>query len=163
VPVEIRVPVPASAKAGDRLQIYTDFGTGTVDLNQPLLVEPILLLRDATRRVQTFKDSGLKGEMKSGRPAPRSRERLGTLSGFASGLREFRQTVEAVVHVPAAYGPHKFAARIVDAFGNAQEGPLPEVTVFLSSLHPPGLRSFALADYDSENDRITFSVSRNSE
>lgn len=161
--MQLRVPIPDAAKAGDRMQIYSDFGDGSIDLSRPLLPEPVEIFAGAARRVLKAKDYPAKGSAKSGRPPARLSEALGTIGDFKKGSKAFRPYVEIVVHVPAAYGNHKFAAQLVDTAGNAQGGTLPETTVFVSAPTPPGVRSFELAGHDSGTDQVTFNVTRNTE
>lgn len=164
MPVELRIPIPDAAKSGDAVQVYTDFGTGTIDMAQPLLAEPAPVFASGQRRALTAKDYSAKGSARTGRPPARLREATGSISDFKKGPKNaFQPFLEVVVRVPAYYGNHKFAAQMVDSAGNAQGGTLPEITVFLSSPNPPGVRSFELAGYDAGLNQVTFNVTRNSE
>jgi len=162
-PVELRIPIPDAAKAGDRVQVYTDFGSGTVDMTAPLLADPAPLFPSGSRRVQTAKDFPAKGAAKSGRPAARLSETASTISDFKQGSKAFRKVIEVRVFVPPGYGTFRFYAQLVDAAGNVQGGTLPLIEVFLSGVNPPPVRSFALASYDSGADQLTFNVERNEE
>jgi hypothetical protein len=161
--VELRIPIPDAAKAGDRFQVYTDFGTGAIELSSPLLPEPVAIFPGGERRATTAKTFSAKGSAKSGRPAVRIREGAASISSLKLGPKAFRPFLEVVVRVPFGYRNFKFAAQLLDAAGNPQAAPLEEITVFLSGANPPSMRSFELAGYDAGIDQLTFNVSRNDE
>jgi len=162
VPVELRIPIPEGADAGDGLQVYSDFGDGTIDLARPLLARPAALFEAIVTRTKDFGGQGLRGTFPTGRPPTRLSEMFGR-QPFGKGMTEFIRYVDVTVHLPAAYAMHKFAGQIVDAAGNAQGGTLPEIAVFVAATEPPTLSRFELESYDAVNDQAVFAFERNTE
>lgn len=160
-PVTLRIIVPDDADAGDGVQVYTDFGSGTIDTSRPLLAKPAPIFGADTGRFKRFADFSMSRTFPTQRPGT-LRETLGDLA-FTKGLVEFARYVDVTVQVPPNYGMHLFAGQLVDAAGNEQGGLLPEIAVFVSSSEPPTVRRFAFAGYDAGTDRVTFEVAANSE
>jgi len=162
--VKIRVPVPAEADAGDRVQVFTDFGTGTIDTSRPLLKHPKAVFRGARKRfgghgTESYGESAYGLGRQGPDPGPGHGSEIYGVTPYGVPV----ETIEVTVSVPPAYGLHKFSARMLDAMGNLQGAALPEVTVFVSSVQPPGLRSFAFASFDSGARTATFTFARDSE
>src|SRR3990172_9384519 len=127
-PVTIRVPYPADADAGDALQVYTDFGSGVIDTAQPLLQGPAELFARGVLR-----SAGLGSEVlgetvpESTLTQPRRAPGLGNEIMGETPCGDTPSFQEITVHVPPAFGKHKFAVQTVDEAGNPQGAALAEV------------------------------------
>lgn len=160
--VDLRVELIPAWRASDRAQIYTDFGSGTIDTDNPLLKTPAALFPDDPR--DRVANAGY-GEEPYGR-APYGHERAVSepLQGYGGDqygeviYGGQTRTVVIPVQIPQAYGSWKFAAQAVDGAGNLQ-GALSEFTQFVSGEDPPVLASFAFSSYDSGSDKVTFTFS----
>jgi len=162
--VRLRVVIPRQADAGDGLQIYSDFGTGTVNMSRPLLAAPAALLESTVQRSRGY-GTGAHGKAVHGMERwPRAR-----LSGHGrenygkDPYAVMQRVMDVSVLMPPLYALVKFAGQIVDAAGNAQGGLLPEIELFLSAEEPPTLRRFEFSEYDAENDRVSFAIAENTE
>ncbi len=160
--VTVRIPVPARADGGDALQLYSDFGSGTVDLTRPLLAKPVAVFGAYTHRTPRASRYSAQGSPRTGRPG-QLMESAATQIDPKGGLKLFSEYVELTVFIPPVYGWVTFAARLVDAAGNEQSGTLPEIAVFVSASDPPTLRRFDFAGYDAAADGVTFSFELNHE
>lgn len=158
--VNIRVPIPTTADAGDAVQMYTDAGSGTVDLAKPMLARPKAI--HATGRRSRGLGSGVLGRGPLGQATPPVESNGGLGSGLlgAGALGSSAEFVEAVIAVRPMYGVLKVAARVVDREGNVQ-GSAPEIAVMVSSSTPPGMRSFAYESMQSGKPR--FALDKNLE
>lgn len=159
--VTLRIPVQEGWDGGDRLQVFCDFGTGTLDTTRPLLPEPIEVfpLRAAAMGVGLQSVGATRADLR----APR---RPGTIGQGVVGVTpvgEAPDSVEVTVDLPAAFGAWKFAARAIDRLGNVQSGGLTPITKVVSATEPAPLKSFAFASYDGVTDRVTFAFERNAE
>jgi hypothetical protein len=160
--VTLRVPIDDDRDGGDRMQVYTDLGTGTVDTAKPLL----------SRGAEVFPGyppgEGLGddpiGEYAIGdsRP-PLRRTGIGEEELGNDPIGEGTAEREIDVNVPAGFGRLKFAVEVADAYGNVQAGAAQEVTVLVSGTEPSPLRSFTFGSYDAPSDQVTFSFARNAE
>ena len=162
--IKIRVPYPAGADAGDRIQVFSDFGSGTIDLDRPLLAQPKAVFRGARKRfaghgTEVYGES-LHG---TGRQAPDPGLGHGSEIYGVTPYGTVPETMEIAVTVPPSYGAYKFSARLLDAMGNPQGAALPEVTVFVSSVQPPGLATFAFVSLDAGARTATFGFTKNRE
>jgi len=162
--VKIRVPIPEGADAGDRLQVFGDFGSGTIDLNRPLLARPVAVFRGARKRfgghgTEVYGESVHATGRQGLDPGPGHGSEIYGVTPYGT----VPETMEVAVSVPPSYGLHRFAVRLLDQMGNPQGAALPEVTVFLSSTAPPGLASFAFDSFDSGPRTATFVFARDSE
>ena len=164
MPITLRVPYPSAADAGDRLQIYTDFGTGTVDHAKPLLARPIELFPGETKR---FAGHGTEAYGQSrygiGRASPPKGPGHGAERYGSTPHGSVPRSIDLVVEVPPAFGTHKFEVELQDSEGNAQGGSLPQLAAMVSGTRPPTLSSFAYDSYDDVNDLIQFTFTRNTE
>lgn len=162
--VKLRMPYPDGADAGDRVQVFTDFGSGTIDLTRPLLKHPKAIFRGARKRFAGHgSESYGESSYGTGRQAPEPGPGHGAEVYGVTPYGTTPRTMEVAVTMPPAYGVHKFSARMVDAMGNPQGAALPEVEVFVSSVNPPGLRSLAFASFNAGTRAATFNFVRDSE
>lgn len=158
--VDLRVEVDPTWRATDRIQVYTDRGTGTVDANVGLLRAPQRIFPDDQRDGVAHLGYG---EEPYGK-VPYSHERgvTGRDHGYGQdrygevGYGETVRVVIVAVDIPQAYGNWKFAAEAVDGAGNVQ-GALVEFTQFVSGEDPPPLASFAFSSYNGGSDKVLFS------
>ena len=106
------MPVDQAWDAGTTLQVYTDFGAGTIDFDKPLLVK--------AKRVfeQGYKEPAAGGvsptRLGRGRLSGRPNKPAIGLGRTRLGRTPLGRTpsyVEVVVRVPPAYGVHKFAVK----------------------------------------------------
>ena len=145
--VRILIPVAPEWAGGERLQVYTDFGDGSIDLTRPLLADPVEVvpggLEPGGYGVDAYGD------------APYGHGGAEATAGGGYGLSPYGDApygmgevvVEVFVPVRAAYGVWKFAAQAVDRAGNEQSGGLVEVSEVVSATDPPRLDTFGLASY----------------
>jgi len=180
-PVKLRVPYPADADAGDALQVFTDFGLvrartllaphgvpkgslSPVDLTRPLLKAGAGLFIEALRRSQGLGSETL-GETvpETTLAQPPRAPGLGDEWLGETPCGETFSYREITVHVPPAFGMHRFAVQLVDEAGNPQGVAPVELGAFVSSEEPPRIREFAFASYDAGNDRLNFNLSKNTE
>lgn len=160
--VMLRVPIDDDWDAGVRLQVYTDFGTGTIDTDSPLLQRGLDLFpgKHRARGVGTQPVGvGRLGDHKAARP--RAGIRHAIVGQTAVGTSP--PFVVIPVQVPAAFGAWKFGVEAVDANGNVQGGGLAEVTAMVSGTEPPPLKSLSLVGYDATKDQLTLSFTREAE
>ena len=155
--VTLRVPVDDDWDAEDRVQVYTDFGSGMIDMTRPLLSRQ----RDVfpgQHHARGFGEQpfgvGRFSDFKAERP----------VSGFEQtpfGVAPFGTPgpfVELTVDVDAAHGKWKFAVKAVDRDGTVQGGALQETSVVVSGTDPPPLARFAFNGYDGVNDQAIFDI-----
>ena len=180
-PVKLRVPYPPDADAGDALQVFTDFGLvrartllaphgvprgslSPVDLTRPLLKAGAGLF---TVGLQRFEGHGseIYGESAygTGLASPPVRSGHGDEVYGTTPYANVPDYREVTVHVPPAFGMHRFAVQLLDEAGNPQGTAPVELEAFVSSEEPPGIKEFAFSSYDPVNDRLTFSLSKNTE
>lgn len=157
--VTLRVLVDDAWDANDRLEVYTDNGTGTIDTTTPLLVRQggVFPGRHPARGV--------------GRQ-PVGRGRVGTgkaaLSSGGIGRTRVGKTpvgrtplfVDLTVDVDAAHGTWKFAVGAVDRDGSVQSGGLQETSLVVSGTDPPPLNKFELNSYDGGSDQVIFDIAQ---
>jgi len=157
--VRLRIEIDPTWRANDRLQVFTDWGTGTIDTDKPLLFRPVRIFPDDPREDVA--------------PRPWMTERLGTAissrarggrSGIgeeglwpAGGLGAWKRYRAVEVLLPSAYGTWKFACRVIDGAGNEQ-GDLVEFSRFMSGEDPAPVASFAYDSFDDETDKATFAI-----
>jgi hypothetical protein len=136
----LQVPIDDSYDAGDTLQVFTDFGSGTVDTSKPLLAKTLAMFptkHPAAGVGRTPVGVGRLGDMRPARPvrgigaARTGRTPLGTAPVYLA----------VNVEVPAAFGKWKFAARITDRFGVVQGGALQTFESMVSGIEPPALEA----------------------
>lgn len=155
--VTLAVPYDDAWDAGDRLQVFTDFGSGTIDVSKPLLSRAVEIFpRQFPSRPLGLQPLGVgrAGDGKAGRPPGKAgRTILGvTPLGTAPPL------LDVAVDAPPVFGTWKFSARCVDRYGNVQAASLAEATVCLSATDPTPVATFTLAGYDAGTDVVTFNV-----
>ncbi len=160
--VLLTVPISGAWDAGDRIEVFTDFGDGSLDMAAPLLVRGLDLFpgRQAARPVgRRAVGRSRVGDGHASRPKP-------GVGHSVVGVTPVGRTptyVPVAVDVPAAFGKWKFGVRVVDADGNVQGGGLQEIELVVSGTEPAPLTSFAFASYDSESDQVTFDIVRSAE
>lgn len=155
VPVTLRVNVDATWLHGTRVQVYTDWGTGTIDTSKPLLNRPL----DPYARKPRPGGLGANrlGEVPLGAAAAYlggdgpMQHALGSVS-----LDSAVQSFEVTVHVPDACAAWKFAAQALDEGGNAQGAALDELTAYVSGREPRPVTGLTLSGYDGGTDKLTF-------
>lgn len=162
--VTVRVPYPADADAGDLVQIYSDFGSGTLDLSKPLLAAPVALFAGREKRSTGLGsrpiERGVFGTQKS---TPRQTATFGNTIIDRTPFGSTPDFLEVDVLIPAAYGLWKFGAQIVDEEGNAQAGAPAERAAVVAGTQPPDVARIALASFDKAANKITFDLTLNAE
>lgn len=160
--VVLRVPIDDAWDAGDRIQLYTDRGTGTVDTTDPLLVRPqeIFPGEIAARGYGVHPYGvGRAGDFKASRPS------CGIETGVY-GVTPYGTAppfVEIEVDLPAAHGAWKFAIEVIDRDGTVQAGALSEIQMVVSGTEPSPLSAFAFNNYNAGSDQVTFDFTANTE
>lgn len=156
VAVQVRVKLDPTWRVGDKVQVYTNFGSGEIDTDHPLLPEPIEMFPGDEP------DLGLgQGEMGAGRlgdvgPPSHHTGGLGDLPLGEGALGEDEPYVTVTVYVDDAFGVWKFAAQAVDEAGNVQGDALEEIEALVSGEDPPALIAFTFSEYDDVNDQAKF-------
>lgn len=141
--IDVRVEVDPDWTFGTRLQIYADFGDGSVDATRALLpktFDPYVGKQDPGgygtvpygsvpygHVVDHFKGDGY-GE-------------------YGYGDQPYGEAVASItvpVRIPDAYGTWIFSPEAIDAAGNVQTDALDEFTIVVSGRNPAPLRSVTL-------------------
>lgn len=155
--ITIRFPYDNGWDAGDRVQVFCDFGSGTIDVSKPLLSRAVELFPGKTRARgfgQQPLGVGRFGDGKAARPPGALGRTIFGVTPFGTAPPLFGVVVDA----PPVHGAWKFAARAVDRFGNVQAASLAEKSVYLSATDPTPIGRFALASYDAGTDVVTFDL-----
>jgi hypothetical protein len=158
--VVLWVPIESGWRAGDVLQVFTDWGTGTIDETEPLLTRPVRIFPEDIRTTvahpgfgeEEFASSPFGGTLATPRAEDWGFGR-DVFAGVAFG--DATPFVRVPVQIPADYGTWKFAAQVTDGAGNEQ-GELQEFSQFISSENPPPLAAFGYSGYNEETDKVTF-------
>lgn len=160
--VTLRVPIDESWDAGASLQVFCDFGSGTIDTSKPLLRRP----REVFAGQRAARGVGLQpvgigrtGDFKASRP----RGGLGRTRVGVTPLGTTPPFIDVTVDVPPAFGVWKFAAQVLDRDGNPQSGPLQEISAVVSGTQPAALKSFSLFGYDAGADQVIFDFTTDAE
>ena len=151
----LRVPIDDGWDAGTRLQVYADFGSGTVDTDTPLLARPFEVFpgQHALRgHGEQPYGRGRVGDGKAARPVTGVGRAIYGRTPYGSAP----PFVEVPVNVPAAFGQWKFAVKAVDGAGNAQSAGLNEIEAVVSGTEPPPVKSFALHSIHLITGQATF-------
>lgn len=148
--------------AGDTAQVYTDRGTGTLDMTRPLLAKPLDLFPGRHRGRGVGRQPVGIGRVESGR-ASRPRVRLGRHRVGITPVGSEPKVLGIAVDVPPSSDTWKFGIEITNRFGNVQAGPISTVDVVLSGTEPAPAASFAFVSYDGGSDQVTFSFSKDAE
>lgn len=160
--VRLRVQLDDAWRAQDRLQVYTDWGDGTVDAAKPLLSRSIRSFPMDIRRTVHHAGYGLEPYGMTPYGGDLATPVLNSGYGFDPyGEVAYGETARYLwvdVLVPQAHGSWKFAAQAIDGAGNEQ-GALQDFIRFLSGDDPAPLGSFSYDSYDSGTDVVTFAVS----
>ncbi len=161
IAIKLRIPYPEDADAGDALQVYTDFGSGTIDTSKPLLASPQPLFPGQSKRYEGI-GTGVLGLHKiGGRMSPPHGSNLGQTTLGITPTGQAPSYMDVVVLLSPAFGKFKFAAEIVDAEGNKQIAAMPVIERMVAATDPPPLESFSFASYDGMADTFTFGFTRN--
>ena len=155
--ITVRVPVNDAWDASDRLQVYTDFGSGTIDLTKPLLSRQSGLFTGQHPARGVGRQPVGRGRVGSGK-ASRARGGVGRTRVGRTPVGRTPPFVDLIVDVPAEFGTWKFAVGAVDRDGTVQSGGLQETSLVVSGTDPPPLASFAFDSYDGGNDQVTFDI-----
>ena len=156
VAVQLRIKIADAWRAGDKVQVYTNFGSGEIDTDHPLLSEPVEILPG----VEPF--AGFGGGEFGGGVYGDSRAPMMHTGGFGDmpmGQGAFGGSepyVTVTVYVDDAFGVWKFAAKSVDKAGNLQEDALEEIDALVSGEEPPALTAFTFSEHDDVNDKAKF-------
>jgi hypothetical protein len=155
IDVALAIPVQTSWPYGTRLQVYTDFGTGTIDTSQPLLAAPVDPYA-GRRRPAGFAQAGY-GETSYGG----STRRVGRGGYGGHGHAEVafgggQPRVTVVARVRDAYGNWKFAAEAIAPNGDVQTDALEEKQVFLSGRTPQPVKNVAIDSYTAGTLTLTY-------
>lgn len=155
----LTVPLVAGWDAEASLEVFTNQGSGAVDYDAPLLSVPLATLATVIQPAGVGADPI--GAMPIGHgKAHAAGEHLG-VGAIPIGDGPIGSSIEVIeveVMVEQGFGTYKFAARVLDAAGNAQEDPPAEFELFVSGEDPPTPSGLRVEAYDDETDQCTFSV-----
>lgn len=158
--VDLRIIADPTWRAQDRVQVFADWGTGTIDTTRPLLAAPMRLFPADPRELvghETIFDAPMGAMPMSGARAV-TIEPTGCLENpFGEAMNTLMRFCIVPVAVDQAYGTWKFAVRVQDGAGN-QQGALQEFSMFLSGEDPPPLSAFAFDSYNAGTDKVVFAV-----
>lgn len=157
VAVQLRVKLADTWEVGDKVQVYTDYGTGTVDTDNPLLPEPIEMFPGDEPERGLGEGALGEGSLGGVGPPLHYPGGLGETPLGEVPLGDDEPYITVTAYVPDAFGTWKFAAGAVDEAGNVQGDALEEIEAFVSGEDPPALTVFAFAGYDDDTDKATFS------
>lgn len=149
------IPIDADWDAGDRIQVYTDWGDGTIDLSRPLLARPMDVFPGQQRAKplgQQPVGAGRVGDFKANRP----RRGLGRTRVGMTPVGTTPSVIDVPVDVPPAYGTWKFAAQVVDVHDNVQAEAPAEISAVVSGTEPPPVATLLLIIYSPGTDQATF-------
>ena len=157
--VVLRVPIESDWRAGDQLQVFTDWGDGSIDTSKPLLTRAVRIFPDDPRTTAANPGYGQEryGSTPYGGSAPRSRRKDRGFGHDRYGGHAYGHCtafLRVPVQITPGYGTWKFAARVADGAGNEQ-GALQEFSQFVSSENPPPLAAVAFSGYDEGTDKVT--------
>lgn len=160
--VTLRVPIDDAWDAGDRVQVYTDFGSGTIDTGKPLVVRGFDIFpgQIASRGIGGQPIGvGQAGSMRASRPHD------GVGAGIVGITPAGAAPPFALIEVEAAagFGLWKFAVESVDRDGQVQAGAKAELQAVVSGTEPSPLRSFAFDSHSAVTDQATFDFTLNTE
>ncbi len=153
--VILPIPIADGWDAGDRLQVFTDWGDGTIDTSTPLLARPLNIFPGQQRAKPLGRQPvgrGRVGDHKASRP----RRGLGRTRIGRTPVGTTPAVIHVPVDVPPAFATWKFAAQVVDVNGNVQSEDPAEISAVVSGTEPGPLASFALDSYDDGTDQATF-------
>ena len=158
--VSLRVPVQSGWRQRDRVQVYGDAGTGTIDTTRPLLSRRLdMFPRDRREEVAP---PGYARVPYASVPYGGRGPRVPHVAGWARYpyasvpyARGF-DFIEVGVRVGQDFGMYKFAAQVIDGAGNVQ-GSLVEFSHLISGEDPRALRSFKFDSFDGPSDTVSFS------
>ncbi len=153
--IRFKVPVDEGWDAGDRLQVFTDGGTGAIDLTKPLLVRghDVFPGRDRLGGVgRRPVGVGRVGDSRAARP----RGGIGRTRVGVTPVGTAPPFVTVVVDVPAAFGAWKFAVQAIGADGVVQSAALVETTIVVSGTDPDPLDSLTINGFDQPSSVLTF-------
>lgn len=157
VAVQLRVKLDATWKVGDKVQVYTNYGSGAIDTGNPLLPEPIEILPGVEPFVGLGGGHLGLGALGESRAPQLHTGGLGGLPLGQGALGGSEPNIIVTVYVADAFGVWKFAAGAVDEAGNVQGDALDEIEALVSGEDPPALTAFAFSGYDDGTDKATFS------
>lgn len=162
IAVTLQIPIEDTWRAGTRIQVYTDWGSGEIDTDRPLLARPVEVFPgQAAQRGVGDDAADLVGT--AGGPRQPATNTLASEICGVTPLCEGTAFVEVTVYVPQVYGLWLFGAQAVDEAGNPQDGALTELTELVYGTDPAPLQSFAYDSYDGETDQVTFAFQLNTE
>lgn len=161
--VSLQVQIDPTWRPSDRLQIYTDSGSGTVDDSAPLLATPAEIFPDEARDLVEFGGHGSWSHGSVPHGGAISVASPDKLKGHGSwphgsvphGGGPAYAVIE--VQIPQAFGDWKFSAEAIDGAGNVQ-GALSEFTQRVSGEDPLPLTSFSFSSFNIGTDTATFAV-----
>lgn len=156
VAVQLRVKLDSTWRVGDRLQVYTNFGSGAIDTDNPLLPEPVEILPGVERFAGLGGGHLGSGALGESRAPTLHTGGLGNMPLGQGELGGSEPHVTVTVYVDDAFGVWIFAAGSVDEAGNLQEDALEEIEALVSGEEPPALTAFTFSEHDDVNDKAKF-------
>ncbi len=160
--VTLRVPIDDAWDGGDRIQVYTDFGSGTVDTTRPLTARGFDVFpgQISSRGIGKHPaGAGQAGSMKASRP----HDGIGSAITGVTPTGTAPPFMSIEVDVEAGFGQWKFAVEAVDRDGTVQAGAKAELQAMVSGTEPSPLKSFDFNNHNGGTDQVTFDFSVNTE
>lgn len=156
VPVQLRVKLDPAWRVGDGVQVYTNYGSGEIDTDRPLLHEPAEVFPGQLRSRGLGRGRLGEGSIGGAKPTAFHKGGLGFMPLGIGPLGGSEPYVTITVYVDDAFGVWKFAAQAVDEAGNIQGDALEEIEALVSGEDPPALLAFTFSEYDDVNDKAQF-------
>ena len=144
--LEVKIPIHASWKPGDTLQLYTDEGDGSVDTTKPLLATPVPVFPNQ-ERVLGY-GAGPYGAGPYGDDTGQPQGGAGGYGDVPYGDGPYGDSVAYVsvwVEVTNVFATWLFTAEVTSGAGTVQTDSLVDVTVQLDGEDPEPPASFAFS------------------
>lgn len=156
--VLLTIDLPDEWDGGTTLQVFTDFGSGTVDFASPLLARRAQVY-PGRRRAAGYADAAWGDDSYGdfGAPLP-PEEGFGEAEYGDAPYGDGERLMMLPVPIPPGYGTWKFTIRAFDEAGNQQGTISPTITAWISGTEPPPVRDFQLQGFAAG--RATFSFTR---
>jgi hypothetical protein len=158
ISLQLRVPCDDTWKANDRVQVYTDYGTGELDMDAPLLSRPLAMFPGVHFPGGYGRNAYGSTPYGNRRPAWQNKGGYGRTKYGSVPYGQGEPYINVSVDIEDAHGDWTFGVEVVDGAGNPQSGAVAETTYHVSGEDPAPAGTFAFSSYDSESDQCEFTI-----
>ena len=158
ITLELRVPCDDDWEADDRIQVYTDYGTGVLDTDAPLLSRAVAMFPGV--HFPGGYGGNDYGSVDYGSEHP-TWPHTGGYGDHAYGELDYGADDPYIVipiTIEDAVGDWIFGVAVVDGAGNSQSGAIAETTYHVSGEDPTPAGTFVFSAYVSESDQCEFTI-----